>query len=59
MDQHNPILTPSQKEPVPQLQIRTDLSAGASLQSCLDNLAYWQKQYTKMCGTAAPVATPY
>ena len=54
MNQINPIKTPSQKEQVPQLQVRSDLSAGASVQSCLDNLAYWEKQYYKMCGTAIP-----
>jgi hypothetical protein len=54
MDQHKLLKTCSQKEPVKQIQVRSDLSAGASVQACMDNLAYWQKAYQDKCGYAAP-----
>jgi hypothetical protein len=57
MDQQDLTKTSSQKETVPQFQIRTDLSAGASVESCMQDLAYWQNAYAQMCG--APVPTPY
>jgi len=43
------ILAP-RRDSTPQLKIRSSLTAGASLQNCLQNLDYWQKQYHKMCG---------
>jgi hypothetical protein len=42
-----------QKQPnrkhVPQLKIRTSLTAGGSLESCQQNLNFWQKRYSQMC----------
>ncbi len=35
---------------IPQLKVRSNVSAGGSLQSCQEDLAYWQQQYAKMCG---------
>ena len=37
------------RKPVPQLKTRTSLAAGGSLDSCLQNMNYWQKRYTQMC----------
>jgi hypothetical protein len=34
---------------VPQLKIRTSLTAGGSLENCQQNLSYWQKRYAQMC----------
>jgi len=34
---------------VQQLKIRSSLTAGASLENCQENLAYWQKRYNQMC----------
>ncbi len=38
------------KAHTPQLKVRSSVSAGASLQNCLQNLDYWRNQYHKMCG---------
>jgi len=40
----------SKKPTTPQMNIRTSVSAGASLENCLQNLDYWKKEYSKMCG---------
>jgi hypothetical protein len=37
------------RKPVAQLKIRTSLAAGGSLDSCLQNMDYWQKRYAQMC----------
>ncbi len=39
----------SHSKPVPQLKIRSNLAAGGSLESCQQNLAYWQKRYNQKC----------
>ncbi len=39
----------SHSKPVPQLKIRSSLAAGGSLDSCMQNLAYWQKRYNQQC----------
>ena len=44
-------------QPAPQFQVRSGVIAGASVQSCLDDLYYWQKEYYNKCGGAKP--TPY
>jgi len=52
MDKQNQKTDTPQKDFVPQLQVRSDLNAGASLENCLQNLDYWRKEYNKMCGGA-------
>ena len=47
----------AQSAPAPQLKVRSGMSAGASVEACLDNLYYWQNEYYKKCGGAKP--TPY
>lgn len=44
-------------QPAPQMQVRCGLSAGASVESCLQDLYYWQNEYYQNCGGAKP--TPY
>lgn len=44
-------------QPAPQLQVRAGIVAGASVDACLENLYYWQKEYYNKCGGAKPV--PY
>jgi hypothetical protein len=34
------------------LSVRTDVRAGGSLESCLNNLYYWQKNYNKWLNEA-------
>ena len=41
----------------PQFQVRSGIVAGASVESCLDDLYYWQNEYYKKCGGTKP--TPY
>ena len=38
----------------PQYQVRSGISAGASVNSCLEDLYYWQNQYYKKCGGPKP-----
>ena len=45
----------TRQQHVPQLQVRLDLNAGASVEACLENLAYWQKQYQNKCGYYGPL----
>jgi hypothetical protein len=47
----------TRQQRVPQIQVRVDLNAGASVEACMENLAYWQKQYQAKCG--GPLPTPY
>jgi hypothetical protein len=47
----------SMAQPAPQFQVRSGIIAGASTESCLEDLYYWQNQYYKKCGGAKPV--PY
>jgi len=44
-------------QPAPQLQVRSGIGAGASVESCLNDLYYWQNEYYKKCGGTKP--TPY
>jgi hypothetical protein len=44
-------------QPASQLQVRSGVIAGASVQSCLEDLYYWQNEYYKRCGGTKP--TPY
>ena len=44
-------------QPAPQFQVRSGIIAGASVESCLEDMYYWQNQYYKKCGGAKPV--PY
>lgn len=44
-------------QPAPQFQVRSGISAGASVESCLQDLYYWQKEYYQNCG--GPKPTPY
>jgi len=52
MDKQNQKTDTPKRDYVPQFQVRSDLSAGASLDACLKNLDYWHKEYNKMCGGA-------
>lgn len=47
----------STAQPAPQFQVRSGILAGASVESCLENLYYWQNEYYKKCGGTKP--TPY
>lgn len=44
-------------QPAPQFQVRSGISVGASVQSCLQDLYYWQNEYYHKCG--GPKPTPY
>jgi hypothetical protein len=33
----------------PQFQVRSNIVAGESVDACLNNVAYWQKQYVDKC----------
>jgi hypothetical protein len=48
---------PRTVRPAPQLQVRSGVTAGASVESCLQDLYYWQNEYYKKCGGTKP--TPY
>ena len=50
MEKQKNIENLQKKKGVPQIQVRSDLNAGASLESCLQDLAYWQNQYNAKCG---------
>jgi len=43
--------------PAAQFQVRSGILAGASVQSCMEDLYYWQNEYYKKCG--GPKPTPY
>lgn len=34
---------------VPQIQVRSDLTAGQSLEACVNSLNDWQKEYQSRC----------
>ena len=42
------------KPQVPQMRVRSDLSAGESVDACLNNLNYWRNQAYKKCGQKKP-----
>ena len=48
---------PRKAQPAPQFQVRSGIIAGASVESCLQDLYYWQKEYYNKCGGTKP--TPY
>lgn len=50
MDKQNQKKKTTQKDRVPQLQIRSGLSAGGDLPGCLEKLQYWRNRYQQMCG---------
>jgi len=50
--------TTNNKGCVPQFQVRSNLAAGASVEACLNNLAYWQKEYYNKCGRNPNVSPP-
>jgi hypothetical protein len=39
---------------VPQLRVRSNLSAGESVEACLNNWNYWRNQAYKECGYSKP-----
>ena len=43
--------------PAPQFKLRSGILSGASVQSCMNDLYYWQNAYYQKCGGAKP--TPY
>jgi hypothetical protein len=43
-------------KPTRQLKVRSGMTAGASVEACMENLAYWQNEYYKKCGK---VPMPY
>jgi hypothetical protein len=43
---------------VPQFQVRSNLIAGESVEACLKNVDYWQKQYIKKCEKQGVHVTP-
>jgi hypothetical protein len=44
----------SKNQPAPQFQVRSGITAGASVESCLEDLYYWQNQYYHKCGGQKP-----
>jgi hypothetical protein len=34
---------------IPQFRVRSNLTAGESVDACMNNVAYWQKQYVDKC----------
>lgn len=48
----------SKLQPAPQIQIRSSVKAGASVESCMQDLNYWQSNYYAKCGSGA-YPTPY
>jgi hypothetical protein len=60
MDEQKAVTPNEQKtaQPAPQIQVRSNLQAGASLESCMQDLAYWQGNYYSKCGAYA-YPTPY
>jgi hypothetical protein len=58
MDENKTEKRAEQKNVQPaQFQVRSGITAGASVQACLDNLYYWQNAYYQKCGGTKP--TPY
>jgi hypothetical protein len=41
------LLVPKELERVPQLQVRTNVRGGESVDACMTNLDYWKKEYYK------------
>ena len=50
---------PRKAQPAPQFQVRSGIIAGASVESCLEDMYYWQNQYYKKCGGPKPVPYTY
>ena len=44
---------------VPQMQVRSNLVAGESVEACLTNLDYWTKQLEGKCAKKAASNAPY
>ena len=44
---------------VPQMRVRCDLSAGESVDACLNNLNYWRNEAYKKCGQSKPPQIEY
>ncbi|MDI6695296.1 MAG: hypothetical protein QME21_09630 [Anaerolineales bacterium] len=49
MIQKRPVQPKPRRGETPQLRVRSNLSAGESLEACLRNLDYWQKAYREQC----------
>jgi hypothetical protein len=47
-EMHKPKQVPT-KQPVPQFKVRSSVSAGGSVESCMKNLDYWKKAYDARC----------
>ena len=41
-----------------QFKVRSNLAAGESVEACLNNVAYWQKQYVDKCKKQGITVTP-
>jgi hypothetical protein len=39
---------------VPQFKVRTGVSAGESVEACVNNLNYWRNELYKKCGLNKP-----
>ena len=46
-------------QPAPQFQVRSGITAGASVESCLQDMYYWQNQYYQKCGGNKPTLYTY
>ena len=51
--------TPKQDRNVPQLRVRSGLSAGESVDACLNNLNYWRNEAYKKCDQKKPAQIGY
>ena len=43
---------------IPQLKLRTNLVAGASVEACMNNLDHWRKQLEQKCAKKSAGYTP-
>jgi hypothetical protein len=50
---------PRPEDKVPQMRVRSDMSAGESVEACLNNLNYWRNQAYKKCGQSKPPQIGY
>ena len=51
--------TPKVKSKVPQIHVRSNLSAGESVDACLNNWNHWRNQAYKKCGQSKPPQIEY
>ena len=45
---------PKKHQEVPQIRVRSNLSAGESVEACLNNWNYWRNLAYKTCGYPKP-----